>query len=488
MRRQVLLPHAWGSGAVGAEGAFTDEFGRTSNRLAVGEGPSVPLCGPPPRRWGGKTCICGWRSRVIYSQHDVAKWVIGGTIALLLLSACSLGDLLNPGPTLTIGAIYPLSGPQAKGGEEELGGVRAALEVAQKQGVVGASRIHLKVIDAQTPDQAVAAVDRLVDQDHVQVIIGTYGSTLAVAAAAEAEARKVVYWETGAVADDVTNGKRYVFRTVATGSTLGRTAAQFTERVLMPGLALAPAATRVAIVHTNDFYGRSVAAGEAAEAAASGIGSVTSIEYDPHAYEPAMVVQQVAAARPDFLWDVSYLDDGVAVWKAVLADHVPLRAAVGTSSAFCMPDFQRMLGAKAIGVYAADKPDEVVGAGALTPAARVLLAEAIARFAGDNHGQAMEIPGVAGFVGGWTLFHDVLPKVHGAATSESVRSAAFTVDVPVGGEINGGGIQFAPPGSPDAGQNRRAAAVVGQWQAGGVMKVVYPSAYATGQAILSMTP
>jgi branched-chain amino acid transport system substrate-binding protein len=388
---------------------------------------------------------------------------------------------------MTIGAIYPLSGPQATGGRGELGGVKAALELARQQGVAGASRIQLKVIDAQTPDQVVAAVDRLIDQYHVQVIIGTYGSTLAVVAAARAEKRHIVYWETGAVADDVTNAKRYVFRTVATGSTLGRMAAQFTEKVLMPKLALAPAATRVAIVHTNDFYGRSVAAGEASEAATAGIGSVTSIEYDPHAYDPAGVVQQVAAARPDFLWDVSYLDDGVAVWKAVLADHLPLRAAVGTSSAFCMPDFQKRLGSQAVGVYAADKPDSVVGAGALTSGARALLAQAVARFAADNQGQAMEIPGVAGFVGGWTLFHDVLPKVRGTANSEAVRTAALTVDIPVGGEINGAGVQFAAPGSPDAGQNRRAAAVVGQWQAGGVMKVVYPDAYANGQAIFSMT-
>jgi branched-chain amino acid transport system substrate-binding protein len=172
----------------------------------------------------------------------------------------------------------------------------------------------------------------------------------------------------------------------------------------------------------------------------------------------------------------------------VLADHLPLRAAVGTSSAFCMPDFQRRLGSQAVGVYAADKPDSVVGAGALTRAAQTLLGQAIARFAADNQGQAMEIPGVAGFVGGWTLFHDVLPKVRSAVTSEAVRSAALTVDIPVGGEINGAGMQFAAPGSPDAGQNRRAAAVVGQWQAGGVMKVVYPDAYATGQAIVPMTP
>ena len=185
---------------------------------------------------------------------------------------------------------------------------------------------------------------------------------------------------------------------------------------------------------------------------------------------------------------MSYLDDGVAVWKTVLADHLKLRAAIGTSSAFCMPDFQKLLGDQAVGVYAADKPDEVVGAGALTDAARALLVQAVARFAADNHGQAMEIPGVAGFVGGWTLFHDVLPKITGTISSDSIRLAAIKVDIPVGGEINGAGVQFAPPDAADAGQNRRAAAVVGQWQAGGVMKVVYPAAYATGTSIPPMLP
>ena len=91
----------------------------------------------------------------------------------------------------------------------------------------------------------------------------------------------------------------------------------------------------------------------------------------------------------------------------------------------------------------------------------------------------MDIPAVAGFVGGWTLFHDVLPKVPAQFSSESIRSAALTVDVPTGDSINGGGVRFGADGSLDAGQNTRAAAVIGQWRAVGVMKVLYPAAYAT---------
>jgi branched-chain amino acid transport system substrate-binding protein len=97
----------------------------------------------------------------------------------------------------------------------------------------------------------------------------------------------------------------------------------------------------------------------------------------------------------------------------------------------------------------------------------------------------MSIPAVAGFVGGWTLFHDVLGGMTGAPTSDSIRTAALAVDVPVGDSINGGGVRFGGAGTLDQGQNMRAAAVVGQWQAVGVMKVVYPAPYATGSPQLS---
>jgi branched-chain amino acid transport system substrate-binding protein len=131
-----------------------------------------------------------------------------------------------------------------------------------------------------------------------------------------------------------------------------------------------------------------------------------------------------------------------------------------------------------VGVYAADKPDGEINPAALSPAARALLAKAQAEFARTK--TPLDIPAVAGFVGGWTLFHDVLSHVSGQLTSESVRAAALEVDVPTGDSINGGGVKFGADGSLDAGQNTRAAAVIGQWKAVGVMKVLYPAAYATG--------
>jgi branched-chain amino acid transport system substrate-binding protein len=402
-------------------------------------------------------------------------------IVLLLVAAC--GDSSqnsSSSQTITIGAIYPLSGPQAAGGKDELGGVQAALQVAQAQGVLD-HRVQLRIINAITPAQASAAVDQLVKQDHVPAILGTYGSTLSAAASARAEKLKTVYWETGAVADPITAQRRYVFRTVATGSSLGRMAVTFTHDVLIPASGLA--SPRVVIVHVNDIYGQSVGGGEVALAQQLGINVVDTIAYDPNAFDPYALAGRIADDRPDFLWDVSYIDDGVAIWQAIQSRHVPIRAAVGTSSAFCMPEFGRRLGAQAVGVYAADKPDATISPAALSPAGRKLLAAAVSSYERYNHA-AMSIPAVAGFVGAWTLLHDVLPNISGAITPDSIRAAALKVDVPVGDSINGGGVRFGADGTLDEGQNTRAAAVVGQWQAVQDMRVVYPSAYATAKPIL----
>ena len=386
--------------------------------------------------------------------------------ALLLAVGCAQSQGA-PSSQLVLGAIYPLTGPQAEGGKEELGGVQAALRVAH-------ANVRLQIIDATTPDQASAAVDTLVHRYHVPAIIGTYGSTLSAAASARAEELKTVYWETGAVADPITAQRQYVFRTVATGGSLGRMAVTFTHDVLVPEYKLT--APRAVIVQVDDIYGESVAGGEQELAKSMGVDVVDVVHYNQNAFDPDVIAAKVAEDKPDFLWDVSYLDDGVAIWNAILRRHIALKGAVGTSSAFCMPEFSARVGAGSIGVYAADKPDSSINSAALSPSGLALLTKALGAY-----GPEMDIPAVAGFVGGWTLFHYVLPTVSGSISAESIRQAAFAVDVPEGDSINGGGVKFAGPGALDEGQNTRAAAVVGQWQSVGIMKVLYPAAFATGR-------
>src|SRR5256885_13950918 len=90
-------------------------------------------------------------------------------VALSVALACGQTQS-SPDHPLVLGAIYPLSGPQAEGGRQELAGVQAALRVSH-------ANVRLQVIDATTPQQASAAVDRLVHDFHVPGVPGTYGHT-----------------------------------------------------------------------------------------------------------------------------------------------------------------------------------------------------------------------------------------------------------------------------------------------------------------------
>ena len=400
-------------------------------------------------------------------------------VFVVIAAACGQSTPAASSSTLVLGAIYPLTGPQASGGRDELAGVQAALQLAESSGALH-RQVQLRVIDAVTPDAAIAAVDRLVKQDHVPAILGTYGSTLSAAASARAEQLKTIYWETGAVADPITAQRRYVFRTVTTGSSLGREAVTFTHDVLIPHSGLK--SPRAVVVQVDDVYGHSVGGGEVELARQLGIDVVDVVTYNPNAFDANALASRIATDRADYLWDVSYLNDGVAIWQAIVRQKVPLLAAIGTSSAFCMPDFGRQLGSDAIGVYAADKPDAYASVAALSPGGRELLGRAKAAYARNNQA-AMSIPAVAGFVGAWTLFDSVLGSMTGPITPDSIRAAALRVDVPTGDSINGGGVRFGQDGSLDEGQNTRAAAVVGQWQGVQNMQIVYPAAYATARPL-----
>src|SRR3989442_9602838 len=97
-------------------------------------------------------------------------------LALLITAACAQ-DLASSSHQVVLGAIYPLSGPQAPGGKSELAGVQAALRLSRAD-------VRLQAIDATTPQAAAAAVDTLVKRYHLPPILRTSGITPSPAATA----------------------------------------------------------------------------------------------------------------------------------------------------------------------------------------------------------------------------------------------------------------------------------------------------------------
>jgi branched-chain amino acid transport system substrate-binding protein len=403
----------------------------------------------------------------------------------LLLTGCTSAGRPATGD-LVIGAVYPLTGQNGGDGKLELSGLRLAVELIDQRGGVGGRQVRIVTADAPSEAAAPAAVDSLVDRG-IGVLVGTNGSTIALPATRRASERGALYLETGAVADSITaRGLPGILRTVATGGTLGRKAADFAHDFVLPGLKLAPAAARTVVLFEGDTYGASVGYGAIDEAGLMGLNVVDSISYDAGHTDFTRLAAQVDADRPDLILTASYLEDALAFRHAALARHLKVRAIVGTSSAYCRQDFGDALGQDAVGLYASDKPNQDINEAALTPAARDLLHAARDRYLAE-HGGSMSAEAVSGFVGGWVLLHEVAPRA-ASLSRDDLWKAAMAVDLPAGSEINGAGVRFAAAGQPDMGQNRRAASVIWEWLSPGHRAVVYPPAYAQAPPrILSIT-
>jgi branched-chain amino acid transport system substrate-binding protein len=397
-------------------------------------------------------------------------------LLLLLLAAACTGE---PGrPPVRVGAIYPLSGTQGMGGIDEFHGVQVAAELINAEGGIGGRPVELDQVDVPEADAAPGAIKALADRG-VDLVLGSYGSTISSPAAAAAAGRGSLFWETGAVGKLAgPGGGDLVFRVAPTGGLLGRGAIRFVADQLAPRLGRKASSLRFAVAAVDDVYGHAVADGARAELRGRGLRTVADVAYDPRRYDPAKVVAEIAAARPDVLFVVAYLEDGVALRREQVRQHLPLLASIGTSSSYCMPAFGALLGHDAVGLFASDKPDtHGINPAGLAPGARALLERADAAYREAN-GHSMSAAALAGFSGAWALFRHVLPEAASLAPAD-VAAAARRARVPAGGLPNGSGLQFAPPGGVDAGANLRAASVIWEWTKVNQREVTWPPQFAT---------
>jgi branched-chain amino acid transport system substrate-binding protein len=405
------------------------------------------------------------------------RTLLGVALVTSLLAACT-GHPSASGDAIRVGAVYPLSGSQGPGGLDEFHGVQIAADMVNAAGGVDGRPIQLVPVDTPASTAAAPAVN-ILRQRGVRFVVGSYGSTISEPAATAAAHDGMLFWETGAVGMMASPDRgSLVFRVAPSGATLGKSAISFIATVVAARLHRNPRSLRFAVTNVNDLYGNEVADGAVAELRKRHMDVVGRFPYDEHTLNADALARKIAAVHPDVLFASAYVADGVAVRRALVRQHVHLLAAIGSSSSYCMPAFGRRLGADAVGLFASDKPD----AGVLDPAslddtARLLLSRANDRYRARFHA-SMDAPALAGFSAAWALFRWAMPKAS-TLTPAAVGDAAMTLHVPMGGLPNGSGIDFGAPGSPQPGQNLRAASVIWEWMSVDHRVVVWPPRFAT---------
>jgi branched-chain amino acid transport system substrate-binding protein len=196
--------------------------------------------------------------------------------------------------------------------------------------------------DASTAERCGVCIERLIVQDHVDVLLGPYASGLARRAAAVAQRYGRVLWNHGGSSDAIyESGSAWVVGILTPASQYFHGVIEFVRR-------LHPAAQRLAILHiTAGTFAKEVALGAARHGQEHGFTTIRTYTYQTGMVDFAPLMQQLAQDRPDVLLGVGRIEDDIRL--AAQLQHTALQVAAVGLIATPLTLFHRLLGADAEG-------------------------------------------------------------------------------------------------------------------------------------------
>jgi len=220
------------------------------------------------------------------------------------------------GEPIRIGASLPLTGDFSEPGEAARRGYEVWVEMTNEAGGLLGRPVELIVKDDQS-DQNLVVTDynALINQDQVDLLLGTFSSLLNLPASAVAEQAGMVYVEpAGGSPEMFSRGFEYLF--FAQQAVSIHQADLFSEWVVNLPEGEKPATA--AYVAADDPFGGPVAEGVQNQLEAGGVETVYSEIYPPETVNFDAIASAIAAEQPDVIAQGSAgLQDGVNLIRAL---------------------------------------------------------------------------------------------------------------------------------------------------------------------------
>jgi branched-chain amino acid transport system substrate-binding protein len=413
------------------------------------------------------------------------------------LAALSLGrrpSYAQEGP-IRIGVIYDLSGPFAAAGSVACAiGAQIAIDlVNERGGVAGKYKVEPINADSQSKaDAAINEVERLINQEKVEIVLGVYSSAHAVPLAAKIEAQKKILWITTAIATAVfkDQNRHYVFRGQIHSDQYGQAFAGFLADNAQAKLGLEPKDVKVAIIHEDGPYGVGVAQAAEQFSKERGLQILLKEGYSATAPDLSSLVTKLKRTGADVISQVGYNPDITLFLRQARESGLRFKMLVGNGAGYSQLDKLRATFGKDVDNFCNidPVPAQLLKPETLGPGIGDLTKIMVERY--KQKTSATDVPPHCsmGFNQTWVLLNNVLPVAkakYGGFDAEAVRKAARDVDIPPGGTIQGYGVKFYPPGTPMSGQNERSTPVVMQF-AGEHITVVWPNNIKTQEPVLPL--
>ena len=258
--------------------------------------------------------------------------------ALLAFTITCLSSLAG-GQNTRIGVITSLTGSLAAFGEAHKNGYAIALdEINAKGGVLG-KKLELDFYDDQSkPDQAVQGVSKLVDQDNVPMILGSYSSESTKAIIGAVTQRETPLIIPTATADNVMDSKSpWIFRICAGANDYAKATIAFLKANGAP--------KTMAIVYENTNFGQSNTKAMTAAAKDAGINLVAVESYEAKSPDYKAVLQRVKQANPEVIYFCSYLLDATTLMRQSREVDLNPRYFTSAGTGFAAAEFPTEKGA-----------------------------------------------------------------------------------------------------------------------------------------------
>jgi branched-chain amino acid transport system substrate-binding protein len=210
--------------------------------------------------------------------------------------------------TVKIGVYLPLTGQMAFGGQLELEGVQMA---HKEMPTVLGKKVELFVVDNKSDKvEAANAVKRLIEKEKVVAIIGTYGSSLAMAGGEVAEKAKVPMVGTSCTNPLVTQGKKFSFRVCFIDPFQGAGAATYAYKDLK-------LKTAALLIDISNDYSVGLASFFTKSFTKLGGQIVANLKYQAGDQDFTAQLTEIASKKPDVLFIPSYFAEGAIIMKQV---------------------------------------------------------------------------------------------------------------------------------------------------------------------------
>ena len=271
--------------------------------------------------------------------------------AALYLAVLAIGPA-RAAESVKIGVIYPLTGNAASAGRSAKDAVNLGVEIVNTAhpdlralplgataGLpnLGGAKIELDEADHQgNPQVGQQQTLRLITQDHVVAMLGSYHSSVSLVATAVAERQGIPYLVADSVALNITGrGFKCTFRSGPIASDFAKAYAGFLTDMKNAGRKI----DKIAIVNENTDYGTSVAASILEAAKAANINVAAQIPYNANSSDVSAQVIQLKTLQPDVVIFVSYTADTILYFRTMKnLDYLP-PIIIGDDAGFSDPTF-----------------------------------------------------------------------------------------------------------------------------------------------------